>query len=672
MALFFWANTALLLWWWRALPYVLPEGGPWLRLTAILFGWMAAVMGLTLTLGLIGQLSPVALTLVPTLGLLAWVGVERRWKRPPFPPLGEPPSHMGTVVGAVVILATFGLWFSGPGWSGTRFVFDDITYHATVPALWSQAHQIGYTPLTYQSYYTFNAELISLWFLVLVGTPAHAGLTSLLAFALIVASIAALAESMEVAPGPVMLLLASLLVSPKMMYFARTFSATGMTMVAFAVAMLAFSVHPPSRRLAVWAGLAAGAALGTKISSAGIVAVAGVWWLGRARADWRLPLLFVGAAQPLGAWWYVHNLIATGNPLFPAEMGPLEGPLEKSAQFRTSLMYFIQKNGGKWSFWEGFLRNRLNWPLAVGISGIIGLFGSVVASARRERRGLLLLVSAGLVFLMLHPLQPFSGTINRPDAPMHKMVRYGLFPVLIGLPLIGFWFRRDSILHRGVGVLGLGLWGWVLWGSLTELTSTNVVFMVLGGLVALGLMAALSRPWVGGVLVGMLLVVLTLRTPAKIEQTAQNTYSFSRGGRLHEKAWRALNKLPDGAKVAWISDLPASHGWILPNLGSRLQHRIVPVDHLGSLKTQPIHLRWRNEPSDWWQGFHNAAQDGAEVLKNLRKAGVEVAVVSRCQRSRRGQWPRVHEALLAADPSARLYRDKCAEVWRLAPTAQKE
>jgi hypothetical protein len=84
-----------------------------------------------------------------------------------------------------------------------------------------------------------------------------------------------------------------------------------------------------------------GFAVGCKVSYVFPLDVVGLWYLLAGGNGTRLStrvrgLALLGAgAIVTGSFWYIRNWATTGNPLFPAQVGPFDGPFTQEAQART-------------------------------------------------------------------------------------------------------------------------------------------------------------------------------------------------------------------------------------------------------------------------------------------------------------------------------------------------
>lgn len=658
------ANIAVVLFAWRITPFIAPVGGPWLRAMTTLFVGIGAVLGLTLFTGVLGLLTPVALTLgawglvlVGELSIRGRTATEREalpWT-----------ATVASIVPVGMLGGSLGLWFANAGWRGTDFVFDDITYHAAVPVQWFMDGAIGYAPLTYQSYYPFNAELLGLWSLVLQGHLGNSGTGVLAAVVLAFLGGMAFAENLEVRPAPVLALWAAMLAAPRMVHFSQTFSGNDLVVTAFTLCALAFATARSTRRAAVWCGLALGAAVGAKVSVAGAGIFIGLWWVWRGRRDPVLPVLLVAASLVFGGWWYAHNLFATGNPLYPAQLGPFDGPLDKAAQYRTSLLWFVEQESARPDWWRNLIHDRLNWPVVLGSGALSGYIVAFGAGLDRRRRGAWLALAVGLTFLALHPLQPYSGTVNRPHGRLHSMVRYLTLPTVLGLPLLAFGSRRRDYTEAAVAVLGGVGWLWMLY-QWDDLSTLQLGCMALGVALALGV-AVVPRLPMGTRLLWLpllLLVVFAWRGEAKRVFTMERSVDFSPAAKVHRAGWITLDGLADGRRVGWLSDLPSSHTFALPLVGQRFQHTLVPLDRHGRHLDRPLHERPALD--NWWTPFKVLPKADQPVLDGLVSADVDTLYITRCQHSRGGRWPRPRDLLRNSD-AVRVHHDACVEVYDLRP-----
>jgi len=285
-----------------------------------------------------------------------------------------------------------------------------------------------------------------------------------------------------------------------------------------------------------------------------------------------------------------------------------------------------------------------------------------------RRRYLLLLAGVGFVFLALFPLQPFSGTNNRPTTGPHHLIRYLAWPFQIGLLLFawseshGRTWRTSAVTCALVLALVAshprleGKGAWLLAGSAAG--------------VALAFMAPRRfGPGLGAAVLVLFLAGLTLRADSSERAGISSSYSFG-GKRPVGAVWHALEELPAGARVAAITNDPASHVLYRPLFGRRLQLEPVAVDPAGRLEPL-LHARGA-VASEWWEDFEPAPAVGLdELLANLHESRVDFLVLSKWPRwparDKRSPWPPAHAALAGLEPARRRYADGYAELWDVRP-----
>ena len=624
---------------------------PALALLAGLLAFVAVAELVLLVLGAMGWLHPLAQVVAVTGIALAERAVPLRrgaW------PVSLPARREGA--GSRVLLALLlGLcawWVLSTAGSGTRFVWDDLTYHAAIPAAWLQSGSLAVPPLTYQAYYPANAELLTLWFLLPVGHDGFANLAVLAWVLLLVAAGTVLARRLGHPPALARAALAAVLVSSGMRFFAGTFSANDLAIAGLGAAALALAVPSTGRIGAGRAGacgVAAGLALGTKVSMATLVVWAAlpVLFALRRPGGARAAASFAVGAAVFGLPWYVRNVALTGNPLFPAQMGPFEGPFTGEAQRTTSLAPWIAAGWASPEFWGELAGKRLDWPLPLGIGAVLGFAAGLVAVRRerdaRRRMQLVVVLGAGLTFLLLFPLQPFSGTINRPESPLHPFVRYLAFPFALGWMLLPAGTTGRPL---ATGVL---LAATLLAGAAagTDLSPGGAAVVVLGG------------P----------LLLLAVCAPLKRDATAQRILDFGTELRPLDPGWQALWDLPAGTRVATLTHDGSSHLMHRPLFGPGLELVPVTLNQDGTARAR-LHESWRDEPDDWWWELKPRTWTTTleDFMANLRGAGVEFLLVQSWPRSLITRpvdlWPQARRLLAnGLDPSRRLFKDSYSVLW---------
>jgi hypothetical protein len=248
------------------------------------------------------------------------------------------------------------------------------------------------------------------------------------------------------------------------------------------------------------AGLAAGLAAGTKLTVLATVAALTVVVIAlaapgnRARAGgvWMLPLLAGGA------YWYLRNLVAVGNPLPQVQhLGPLSLPGPERLQTARPdfpIVHYATDTG----VWKAYFGPGLHdgfgvlWPLVLAAA----LGGAALAIARRGQPLLQLLGGAALFGLLAYLVTPLSAA-GEQGAPVAFAIniRFAIPALVIGLALLP--------MGRGLGGRGAG------WALLVALLAVLVItdrsdsvlreperaFGVLVALLLVGVPAALLFAW---------------------------------------------------------------------------------------------------------------------------------------------------------------------------------
>ena len=228
------------------------------------------------------------------------------------------------------------------------------------------------------------------------------------------------------------------------------------------------------------AGLAVGLAVGTKstvvaMAAALTVAVIVLAPAGRrwAAAGWWFTPAFLG-----GGYWYLRNLIVTGNPLPQAtSLGPISLPHPERLQAGRpdfSIVHYLTDTG----VWREYFGPGLDqafgalWPLVVAgavAGGLLALF--------RARDGVLRWMGAVALFgLLAYLFTPLSAA-GAEGAPVGFgiNIRYAIPALLLALTLLPLALPADGPIRQGgldVSARRRGEWG-VLAGLLALLVLTN-------------------------------------------------------------------------------------------------------------------------------------------------------------------------------------------------------
>ncbi len=226
-------------------------------------------------------------------------------------------------------------------------------------------------------------------------------------------------------------------------------AAAAMLLAAVAILVTAWEARPrrdpghglePGWALAA-AGLAAGLAAGTKVTvlvpvaalTVGAVALAPAGRRAGAAAWWGIPLLAGGA------FWYVRNLIAAGNPIPQVqELGPLSLPgperLQEGRPDFTVLHYATDTD-----VWRQYFGPELNdafgvlWPVVAGAA----IAGGLIALVRGSTPAVRWMGGVALVGIAAYLATPLSaaGAEGAPEG-FGVNIRFAVPALLVGLTLL--------------------------------------------------------------------------------------------------------------------------------------------------------------------------------------------------------------------------------------------
>ena len=202
----------------------------------------------------------------------------------------------------------------------------------------------------------------------------------------------------------------------------------------------AASIGMDPRALAI-AGLAAGLAVGTKLTVLATVAALTLVVFALPAAGARLRAIGIWIVPLLagGAYWYLRNLIAVGNPLPQVQhLGPLTLPGPERLQTARPdfpIVHYATDTG----VWKAYFGPGLHeafgvlWPLVVGAA----IVGAVLAIARRGYSLLQLLGGAALFGLAAYLITPLSAA-GEQGAPIAFAIniRFAIPALVIGLALL--------------------------------------------------------------------------------------------------------------------------------------------------------------------------------------------------------------------------------------------
>ena len=605
-----------------------------LTLLCGLCAYLLIVHSVLLAAGLIGCLTPPGLAGIVGLVVVAAVALARRLARDAVLADGRPGMTMATRAASAVALATAAVWTRPHLFEATRlWIWDDYPYHMVYPILWLREHAItAVTPphaFTMQAWYPLSASLVATWFMApFAGSRGDAlawtSLTGVLYAAIVASAAAEMLARVGCRRGAWAVPIVLFTTSDRIGIMASSFSDADLAHAASLFAALAFALPRGEQeragdvRVDAWfAALLTGFAMGVKVSAVPAALVI-VLMLGR-RLGAGASLVVALSWLVTGGYWYVRNLVHTGNPFYPA--GVLWWP---GTSFPFTTLREYGHHYGVSRAVRDALHVYMNWPVFHAALAVLGLLGMALWLARRWRartraQSFLALGTLGItvITLLLLPSTPYSAGI--------------------GMTFVAGFVHWDSMRYVGV----LPLLGWACLGFVLDVArdrgrtgparSGLALTLAIGAMVAVGVTVV----WSHG---------------AKATATARAVYAEP----LFGQAAAVLDREPAGTRVAVFGDQ-----WIYPAFGAC--HHLVPVrlDADGRLAAAPIGDAMAPGP---------LTVDPPTFRGNLIQAGIGLVVVVHMPHPGRSpDWPSQARALEAIDGARVLYRDRAVGIWTLAP-----
>ena len=568
---------------------------------------------------------------------------------------------------------------------GTYFGPDDLVYHASIAAQWIVDKRISIVPFSYHAYYPFNAEIMSLWFMLPFQNDSYTSITSFYWILLSVAAIISITRSMGYSAVSSVLVAAVFIASTgvqgtSVQKILQSFSANdivGPSMLLAAMAMLFTSRQLQNRDKLInslYVGLMVGFAIGAKVSFAPVIPVILLWLLLSKNGSDSLKersghiMFFVLGLVLTGGFWYARNILITGNPLFPAEVGPFNGPFSMDDQYRTKLISWILHAPVDLEQWFKITRSLGDWPLhfafistAGYITAIYGLLKHRAGSSVMEYKTLLLVT--GLILFFSFFLLPFSATTNHPDTGLKAANRYVIFPFAAGLLLFcGLISEKNR---------SANLWRILTFFSLLALAIYEKKLVVLT-LFAITAAVVYFRP-----LEEMLTKVLKLKHfypllliagfvflvfwhPYKKQLTDKNYYSsIGPAGRV----FREIETFPDASRIGFFGTLPFNNTPFYRLFGRRLQMVPVPLDYDGSVPG-PLHTKPLEINSSWWDEWDklHIEVNERDFQFNIWQSTVQYVIIARFPYNK---WPVQYNIFKNMANATQIYNDRHSAIWKL-------
>jgi len=216
---------------------------------------------------------------------------------------------------ALALAAALGA--GAPLWLLPPTFYDTLVYHLGLP--WSWLINASFDPIEHHVFSHFPLAGSTVFLLpVAVGLPEVAAALHLLTFAAVLVTAARVARALGAgrwaALAPVLVLGCWHAV-----WVASVAAADHLVLLGIAVALERLAAGERGMRAAVAFGLALGLAAAAKYAA--LVPVAAILAAGVTVLGWRTSLLAGGVAAGVSSFWWLRNLLTTGNPVYPLLFG---------------------------------------------------------------------------------------------------------------------------------------------------------------------------------------------------------------------------------------------------------------------------------------------------------------------------------------------------------------
>jgi len=552
---------------------------------------------------------------------------------------------------------------------GTAFGWDDLSYHVVAPAHWLSEHRIFLAPFNYHAYYPLNSELFSLWFMLPFKSDAYLSLSGLYWMIMLIAS-AMILVFLFTRSYSSSALTGALLIGAKVLFKAsRTATATDLSGAGLIFASLVFLFWFYEKKYKreklfslIFCGLLAGIALGTKVTFAPAILILMVSvWLFRRKEDARKQrafyvFIFIFFVLLTGSFWYLRNIFLTGNPLFPAEIGPFKGPFITAEQNHTKLFYHLKNNFFNLGQWIFLIKGYLDWPYMLGIISLSGyIYYLTYFLKKKSYKPEFLLLILGLVLLITFPFVPFSGTNNNPLASLRIAQRFIIIPFVAGIILFSCINWKRKYIKEGIAFLGvinvflvktnpysliLSIFVFLIYSIITK------IFKILYPRIELAMGYAF-----------LLLLIFAVWQPIKQNFTNQIIFNWGGENRPVGKGWRAVNSLPAGSRIAWFG--PTAYEYY-PMFGRNYQLVPTPIASDGSAYLFP-HQIWKKEKISLWEIYSKRA-DLKNLIENLLANHIDYVFVTKWNTF---SWPAQQKIFENSSYAEQVYNDNYSAIWKL-------
>jgi hypothetical protein len=632
-----------------------------------------------LLLGVVGALAPhyaVALVVAP----LLWLATKRRAQpmaaATPAAKQATPPHRSLSLQIAILIFsALLSIYVFRGMLDGTRLGWDDLSYHATTPAHWLQAGRIELAPYNYHAYFPFGAELLAAWFMLPFGTDTFASLAGLHWILLATASIASIIYRISGhLPSALLgsaIFLSSTVVHGEALSVISSADLAGTAYMLSAIYLFVMLRAQDGREagfLLTLIAICAGLATGTKVTYAACAIALGLMVAVHVVRHCPNPIRKILAmallAIAIGSFWYARNFITTGNPLFPADIGPFKGMFMADEMARTKLTYWLARLPLAETMEKIALPHLRFGGFFLGLTLAIGFLWACLNLVRALPKPANGATAAAIapsclllgLLLVMYPTLPFSGGVNSPDADLQPPLRFLVLALALGAILFGCMAGTSKRYRIAWQALAISLIA-ASWGE--RLLIDNLV-AIAGSVTVLALVRYGGAAWrivrnakFSAPLVFIaIFAALSIWQPVKARRTAEYL----------EKSWGGhsayIDKLPAESHLTWFGSIK-----YYQLFGRSLQHTPIGVQPDG-LPYRNLHDLWAEEKQAWW-GPTPALTEAQQraLVANIAKQGIEFIVMEKDQAS--GTWPQQYEAIDRDPAVEKVFVDKYHAIFKI-------
>ncbi len=282
---------------------------------------------------------------------------------------------------------------------------DTTSFHLPGVARWIQSgsiwHNDEFLPMFPTGTYPENGDVLFLAAVLPWHNDAFVRLVDIPYLLLAVLAVYALARELGAGPAASVLLgVAAIAVRAVLRFSVDALDPDAFLLATYAAGALFLARHLRTRAGSdlVLAGLALGLALGAKwYGPSSVIALLVAWALvsalagERAGAVIRRALPLIGLIAVAGGVWFVRNLVATGDPLYPVNVKPFGLAIFTAPPdlYRQLYGYSVLDRLGQGASWSGYILPELRSALGVGgillaLAALVSL-RSVLPALRRRR-----------------------------------------------------------------------------------------------------------------------------------------------------------------------------------------------------------------------------------------------------------------------------------------------